>query len=81
MKVEVAQMQGKAVLKSHKATSLQDMINVDCQAINRLIGVTMELKSYVNQLGEIEMLRERLCLMDLWIAGLQMRLLMDILED
>ena len=81
MKVEVAQMWGKAVLESHKATSLWDMINVDRQAINQLISVTTGLKSYVNQLGEVEMLRERLCLMDLWIARLQMRLSTDILED
>ena len=51
--------------------SLWDMINVDCQAINRLIKVTMDLKNYIDQLGEIETLRERLCSMDLRIAECQ----------
>ena len=81
MKVKVAQMRGKAVLKSHEAVSLWDLINVDHTVINQLISITTELTNYINQLGEIEVLRERLHLMDLWINKLQMRPSMHTLED
>ena len=81
MKVEVVQMWGKAMLELHEAVSLWDLINVDRTTINQPIGVTTELKSYIDQLGEIEVLRERLCLMDIQINMLQMRPLTHILED
>ena len=81
MKLEVLQMQGKAALESHKAVSLQDMIQKDWDAINRLINVIKELKSYNDSLGQIEVVREWLRVMNLRISKLQMRLLMQVLED
>ena len=81
MKLEVSQMQGKAALESHEAMSLWDMIQVDRDAINRLINVVKEVKSYTNALGQIEVLRERLQSMDLRISKLQMRPLTHVLED
>ena len=53
-------MQGKAALKSREAMSLQDMIQKDWDAINRLIDVVKELKSYTDALGQIVVVRERL---------------------
>ena len=58
-------MRGKAALESHEAVSLRDMIQKDRDAINRLI----------------EVLRERLRLMDLRISELQMRPSTHALED
>ena len=49
--------------------------------INWLIKVVKELKGYTNALGQIEVVRERLWSMDFWISELQMRLLMQVLED
>ena len=72
MKLEVSQMRGKAALKSHEAVSLRDMIQKDRDAINRLIDVVKEVKNYTDSLGQIEVLRERLRLMDLRISELQM---------
>ena len=81
MKVEVSQMRGKAVLELHEVVSLQDLIQMDWTAINQLINITSKLKNYIDQLGRIEVLRERLRLMDLQINELQMRLSTHILED
>ena len=81
MKLEVSQMQGKAALESHEAVSLRDMIQKDRDAINRLIDVVKEVKNYTNSLGQIEVLRERLRLMDLHISELQMRPSTHVLED
>ena len=81
MKLEVSQMRGKAALESHEAMSLWDMIQKDWDAINRLIEVVEELKSYNNSLGQIEVVRERLRAMDLRISELQMKLSMQVLED
>ena len=60
MKLDVLQMQGKAALESHEATSLRDMIQKDQDTINWLIEVVKELKSHTNALGQIEVVRERL---------------------
>ena len=60
MKLDVLQLQGKAALKSHEATSLRDMIQKDQDTINWLIEVVKELKSHTNALGQIEVVRERL---------------------
>ena len=57
------------------------MIQKDRDAINRLINVVKEVKSYTNTLGQIEVLRERLRLMDLHISELQMRPSTHVLED
>ena len=81
MKLEVSQMQGKASLESHEATSLWDMIQKDQDAINQLINVVKEVKNYTDTLGQIEVLRERLQSMDLCISKLQMRPLTHVLED
>ena len=81
MKLEVLQMHGKAALESHEATSLRDMIQKDQDTINQLIEVVKELKSYTNALGQIEVVRERLQLMDFHISELQMRPLTQVLED
>ena len=74
-------MQGKAALESHEATSLQDMIQKDWDTINWLIEAVKELKGCIDALGQIEVVRERLRLMDLRISKLQMGLSMHILED
>ena len=81
MKLEVSQMRGKAALESHEAVSLQDMIQKDRDAINRLIDVVKEVKGYTDALGQIDVLRERLRSMDLRISELQMRLSTQTLED
>ena len=81
MKLEVSQMRGKAALESHEAVSLQDMIQKDRDAINRLIDVVKEVKNYTDALGQIEVLRERLQSMDLRISELQMRPSTHVLED
>ena len=60
MKLEVSQMRGKAALESHEAVSLQDMIQADRDTINWLIEVVKKLQSYVDSLGLIEVVRERL---------------------
>ena len=65
MKLEVSQMRGKAALESHEAVSLQDMIQKNQDMINWLIEVVKELKSYNDSLGQIEVVRERLQVMDL----------------
>ena len=57
------------------------MIQKDWDTINRLIKVVKELKSYNDSLGQIEVVRERLHAMDLCISELQMRPLMQVLED
>ena len=57
------------------------MIQKDRDTINQLIKVVKELKSYNNSLGQIEVVRERLRAMDLHISLLQMRPLMQVLED
>ena len=69
MKLEVSQMRGKAALKSHEAVSLWDMIQKDRNTINWLIKVVKELKSYNDSLGQIEVVRERLRVMDLRIVN------------
>ena len=74
-------MRGKAALESHEAMSLRDMIQKDWDAINRLIDVVKEVKSYTDALGQIEVLRERLRSMDLCISELQMRPSTHVLED
>ena len=81
MNLEVSQMRGKAALESHEAVSLQDMIQKDRDAINRLINVIKEVKSYTDALGQLEVLRERLRSMDLRISELQMRPSTHALED
>ena len=81
MKLEVLQMRGKAALEPHEAVSLRDMIQKDWDMINRLIEVVKEVKSYTDALGQIEVLRERLRLMDLHISELQMRPSTQVLED
>ena len=81
MKLEVSQMRGKAALESHEAVSLWDMIQKDRDAINRLIDVVKEVKSYTDALGQIEVLRERLRSMDLRISELQMHPSTQALED
>ena len=81
MKLEVLQMRGKAALESHEVVSLWDMIQQDLDMINWLIEVVKELKSYNDSLGQIEVVRERLQAMDLRISELQMRPLMQVLED
>ena len=81
MKLEVSQMRGKAALKSHEAVSLQDMIQKDRDMINQLIKVIKELKSHNDSLGQIEVVRKRLRVMDLHVSKLQMRLLTQALED
>ena len=48
------------------------MIQKDRDAINWLIDVVKEVKNYTDSLGQIEVLRERLWLMDLRISELQM---------
>ena len=57
------------------------MIQKDCDAINCILPILYKLKDYTNQLGQIEVLKERLCLMDPWIGELQMRLLIHVLEN
>ena len=74
-------MRGKAALESYEAVSLRDMIQKDWDAINRLIEVVKEVKSYTDALGQIEVLRERLQSMDLRISKLQMRPSTQSLED
>ena len=64
MKLEVSQMGGKVVIEFHEATALWDMIQKDWDMISWLIKVVKELKSYTNALGQIEVVRERLWLMD-----------------
>ena len=81
MKLEVLQMRGKAAIESHEAVSLQDMIQKDRDTINQLIEVVKELKSYNDSLGQIEVVRERLQVMDLCISELQMRPSTQVLED
>ena len=81
MKLGVLQMQGKAALKSHKATFLWDMIQKDRNTINQLIEVIKELKSYTDALGQIEVVKERLQAMDFQISELQMKLSTQVLED
>ena len=81
MKLEVSQMRGKAALEPHEATSLWDMIQKDWDTINWLIEVVKDLKSYTNALGQIEVVRERLWLMDFQISELQMRQSTQVLED
>ena len=66
-------MREKAALKSHEAMALRDMIQKDCDTINKLIDIVCKLKDYTNQLGQIEALRERLQSIDFWISKLQMR--------
>ena len=61
--------------------SLWDMIQKDWDTINRLIEVVKGLKSYNDSLGQIEVVRERLRVMDLRISELQIRPLMQVLED
>ena len=61
--------------------SLQDMIQTDQDAINRLIEVVKKLQSYNDSLGQIEVVRERLWGMDLCISELQMRLSTQALEN
>ena len=48
------------------------MIQKDRGAINWLIELVKEVKSYTDALGQIEVLRERLRSMDLRISELQM---------
>ena len=62
-KLEVSQMRGKAALESHEAVSLWDMIQTDRDTINRLIKVVKKLQSYIDSLGPIEVVRERLRVM------------------
>ena len=81
IKLEVSQMRGKATIESHEAISLRDMIQMDWDAINRLINVVKEVKNYTDTLGQIEVLRERLWLMDLCISELQMQPSTHVLED
>ena len=81
MKLEVSQMRGKAALESHEAMSLRDMIQKDRDTINRLIEVVKKLQSYHDSLGPIEVVRERLRVMDLRISELQMRPSTQALED
>ena len=81
MKLKVLQMQGKATIESHEAMSLWDMIQKDQDTINWLIRVVKELKGYTDALGQIEVVRERLRLMDFCISELQMRLSAQVLED
>ena len=81
MKLEVSQMRGKAALESHEAVSLWDMIQKDRDTINRLIELVKEVKNYTDALGQIEVLRERLRLMDFRISELQMRPSTQVLED
>ena len=50
--------------------SLWDMIQKDRDTINRLIEVVKELKSYNDSLGQIEVVREGLRVMDLCISEL-----------
>ena len=66
-------MRGKASIESHEATALQDMLQRDHNII-------CKLKDYTNKLGQIKVLGERLCSMDLQISELQMRPLTHILE-
>ena len=80
MKLEVSQMRGKASLESHKAIMVKDIIQVDHDAINKLINIVTELKSE----GEVQ--RERLQLLtqqgaNLQVAALQLRLLDQTIED
>ena len=81
MKLEVLQMRGKAAIESHEAMSLRDMIQKDWDAINWLMNVVKEVKSYTDTLGQIEVVRERLQVMDFQISELQMQLSMQVLED
>ena len=81
MKLEVLQMRGKAALEFHEAVSLRDMIQKDRDAINRLIEVVKELKSYNDSLGQIKVVKEGLRAMDLCISELEMRPSMQVLED
>ena len=57
------------------------MIQKDQDVINHLIKVVKELKSYINSLGQIEVVRERLRAMDFRINKLQMRPSTQVLED
>ena len=57
------------------------MIQKDWDAINWLIDVVTEVRNYTDALGQIEVLRERLQLMDLHISELQMQPLTHVLED
>ena len=81
MKLKLLWVKGKAAVRSHEAIALQDMIQQDHDTFNWLLPIVQELKSYTNQLGQIKVLRERLCSMDLWINKLQMRPSMHVLED
>ena len=81
MKLEVSQMRGKAALESHEAMSLRDMIQKDHDMINWLIEVVKDLKNYTDALGQIEVVREGLWLMDFQISELQMRPSTQVLED
>ena len=81
MKIEVSQMQGKATIKSHEATTLWDMIQKDRDAINKLINMVHKLKDYTKALGQIEVVNERFCSMDFHISKLQMRPSTQVLED
>ena len=60
---------------------MQDIIQKDQDTINQLIKVIKELKSYTDTLGQIEVVRERLQVMNLWISELQMQLSTHVLED
>ena len=64
-----------------QCVSLRDMIQKDRDAINRLIKVVKEVKSYTDALGQIKVLRERLRSMDARISELQMRPSTQVLED
>ena len=57
------------------------MIQKEHSTINQLIPIVHELKDYISQLGQIKVLRERLCLMDLQINKLQMMPSTHVLED
>ena len=60
---------------------MRDMIQKDQDMIIRLIKVVKDLKNYTDVLGQIEVVRERLWLMDFHISELQMRPSMQVLED
>ena len=57
------------------------MIQKDQDMIIRLIKVVKDLKNYTDVLGQIEVVRVRLWLMDFHISELQMRPSMQVLED
>ena len=60
MKLEVLQMWGKAALESHETITLRDMIQKVWDTINHLLSIIHELKDYINVLGQVKVLRERL---------------------